>query len=208
MTFSRISLFLMLLFSFIIALVSYRFLALGLDVAFSDMPGQLANRRLAFLLHVSAAPLALVTGGLQLLPRLRSKYPALHRWTGRTYGVAVLVAGLSGLIVANGAAGGVSARLGFGLLSALWLVTTFQGVRYARVRRFADHRRWMIRSFALTFAAVTLRLYLPFFFVNGFSYTQASVFVAWMCWVPNLIAVEWWLRRDRAPLRAGRSLAA
>ena len=53
---------------------------------------------------------------------------------------------------------------------------------------------------SLTFAAVTLRLYLPFFFANGFSYTEASVYVAWMCWVPNLLAVEWWLRRSARPV--------
>ncbi len=195
MTLNRTPVYLMTLLSVLIALASYRFLGMGLEVAFSDMLGHINARHLAFLLHVSFAPLALVTGAIQLYPIIRTKRPVLHRWTGRLYGVSVLLAGVSGLIIAFGAAGGISAQLGFGLLSALWLITTIQGVRLARARRFAEHRRWMIRSFALTFAAVTLRLYLPFFFANGFNYTQASNYVAWMCWIPNLMAVEWWLRR-------------
>ncbi len=195
MTLSRTPLYLMVILSFLIALLSYRFLALGLELSFPDMIGLIQTRRFAFLLHVSFAPLALIFGAMQHMPRLRAKNPALHRWTGRAYGLSVLVAGLSGLVIATGTAGGISTQLGFGLLSVLWLFTTLQGVRYARARQFAQHRRWMIRSFALTFAAVTLRLYLPFFIINGFSYTEASVFVAWMCWVPNLIAVEWWLKR-------------
>ena len=195
MTLTRTPVYLMTLLSVLIALASYRFLGMGLEVAFSDMLGHINARRLAFLLHVSFAPLALVTGAIQLYPINRARRPAFHRWAGRIYGVAVLVAGSAGLVVASGAAGGISAQLGFGLLSTLWLITTIQGVRLARARRFAEHRRWMIRSFALTFAAVTLRLYLPFFFANGFNYTQASNYVAWMCWIPNLMAVEWWLRR-------------
>ena len=53
------------------------------------------------------------------------------------YVLAVLLAGLSGLVVASGAAGGLSGQLGFGLLSVLWLVVTALGVWHARARRFA-----------------------------------------------------------------------
>ena len=199
MTLPRISLFVMVLFSFVIALGSYRFLALGLPMAFQDMLGHIEFRRLAFVTHVSTAPLALVFGSMQLLPSLRARHPAVHRWTGRLYGVSVLLAGLTGLVVASGAAGGLSTQLGFGLLSVLWLVVTALGVWHARARRFAEHRRWMIRSFALTFTGVTLRLYLLIFIGAGFTYTEASVYLAWLGWIPNLVAVEWWLRRRPSP---------
>ena len=197
MTLPRISLFVMVLFSFIIALGSYRFLAVGLPLAFSDMLGHIEARRLAFVTHVSLAPLALVLGSMQLLPWLRSKHPVVHRWTGRLYGVSVLLAGVSGLVVASGAAGGLSAQIGFGVLSVLWLIATALGVWHARGRRFGAHRRWMIRSFAMTFTGVTLRIYLLVFIGAGFTYTEASVYLAWLGWVPNLIAVEWWMRRKR-----------
>ncbi|MFT4961886.1 MAG: hypothetical protein ACI92Z_002980 [Paracoccaceae bacterium] len=53
----------------------------------------------------------------------------------------------------------------------------------------------MIQSFALTFSAVTLRIYLLIFALNGFEYAEASVYLGWICWVPNLVFAEWYLRR-------------
>ena len=62
--------------------------------------------------------------------------------------------------------------------------------------RIAEHQRWMVRSYALTFAAVTLRLEMPFFFIlGGMDYAEVSNYVAWLCWVPNLIIAELYLRR-------------
>jgi hypothetical protein len=51
----------------------------------------------------------------------------------------------------------------------------------------------MIRSFALTFAAVTLRLYLPFPMIWGFEFIEGYRIIAWLCWVPNLLIAELWI---------------
>ena len=57
--------------------------------------------------------------------------------------------------------------------------------------KIEQHRQWMIRSFALTFAAVTLRLWLPFFqIVLNFEFIEAYIIIAWLCWIPNLIVAE------------------
>ena len=64
--------------------------------------------------------------------------------------------------------------------------------------RFDEHLRWMIRSFALTFAAVTLRLYLPFPPMMGFTFVEGYRAIAWLAWVPNLIAAELYWRREPA----------
>ncbi len=56
-------------------------------------------------------------------------------------------------------------------------------------------RVWMIRSYALTFAAVTLRIWLPLSQVAGLPFAQAYPAIAWFCWVPNLIVVEWLILR-------------
>ena len=54
-----------------------------------------------------------------------------------------------------------------------------------------SHRQWMIRSYALAFAAVTLRIYMPFMqAVLGMEFLDAYLIVAWMCWVPNLLVAE------------------
>lgn len=198
--------FWIVLLSIPIALLSYRFLGLGLANSFPDMGGHIELRRLAFITHVTASPIALALGGIQFFPGLRQRHKALHRWIGRIYGLAILLGGLAGLWIALGAEGGISAILGFSILSGLWVAFTARAVWLATNRRIAEHRRWMIRSFALTFAAVTLRLYLPFFFIIGeMSYAQASVFVAWLCWVPNLILVEWWLRRKSTRRQAAQA---
>jgi len=182
--------------SFIMALMSYRFLALGMNDAFPEMIGHITDRKFVFVAHVTAAPIALILGTMNMLDRRRKKRRALHRWTGRAYAVAILIGGLSGLGLAIGASGGLIASFGFGILSILWITTTAQAIRFAVARDFVAHHRWIIRSFALTLAAVTLRLYLPFFIIFGeMTYAQASVWVAWLCWVPNLVLAEWWLRR-------------
>jgi hypothetical protein len=53
----------------------------------------------------------------------------------------------------------------------------------------------MARSAALTCAALTLRLYLPFPPALGFTFAEGYRFIAWACWVPNLLVVEYFLRR-------------
>ena len=55
----------------------------------------------------------------------------------------------------------------------------------------------MIRNYALTFAGVTIRIYLGLFFASGLKFEEFYPSLAWLCWVPNLILVEWWLLPGR-----------
>ncbi|RZJ36326.1 MAG: DUF2306 domain-containing protein, partial [Brevundimonas sp.] len=64
-----------------------------------------------------------------------------------------------------------------------------------RTGDFARHRRWMIRSLALTFAAVTLRIMIPLSMISGLDFAVAYPAIAFLCWIPNLLLVELWLRR-------------
>jgi len=150
---------------------------------------------LAFWAHLGGSWIALATGPLQLNGRLRSRALAFHRWTGRAYIVAVLVGGLGGLALATRSDEGIVTHLGFGTLAVLWLFCTIQG--YRAIRRGDDivHRRWMMRSFALTFAAVTLRNILPLELALGVPFGTAYRIVSWACWVPNLLVAEWFVRR-------------
>ena len=148
--------------------------------------------------HAAAASLALLLGPFQFLDRLRAARPRLHRALGYLYLVlGVAVGGISGLLLSVHSFGGLVSHLGFGLLALLWLFTGVMAVIAAKARRFADHRAWMIRNFALTFAAVTLRLYLPLFFAAGLRFESFYPAVAWLAWVPNLIIAEWWFLRPR-----------
>ncbi len=163
-------------------------------------------------IHVAGAATALLVGPVQFLPSLRARQRGLHRWLGRLYVAGCLIGGVGGLVMAFGATAGPIAGFGFGLLAVIWLITTGQAWQAALDRRFADHRAWMIRSFGLTFAAVTLRLYLPIFPLLGFSFMDGYRASSWLAWVPNLIVAELYLRgaftRGRRPAvgEAGRAL--
>lgn len=104
---------LMAALSFLVALVSYRFVVLGLSGAFPDMIGHIDLRGTAFAAHVVAAPVALATGAIQFFPELRTGRPWLHRWNGRFYGFAVLAGGVGGLVLSVGAADPACCRARF-----------------------------------------------------------------------------------------------
>jgi uncharacterized membrane protein len=147
--------------------------------------------RLAIYAHVFGAAFALLLGPLQFSVRLRKRNPAVHRWSGRVYlGVGVLVGGIAGLVVAFNAFGGTPARIGFACLALAWLYTGACAYRAIRAGNIASHRRWMIRNFSLTFAAVTLRIWLPSSMVLGIDAVLAYQVIAWLCWVPNLVFAE------------------
>jgi uncharacterized membrane protein len=145
---------------------------------------------LAVLAHFGCSAVALAFGPFQFRADLRARRLQLHRWMGRTYVVAVLAGGSAGLALATVAQGGLVAQTGFATLALAWLGTTT--LAYLTIRRGDDvqHRAWMTRSFALTYAAVTLRIYLPLSIASGVPFDDAYRVIAWMCWVPNLLVAE------------------
>jgi hypothetical protein len=153
----------------------------------------------ASTMHVLGGAVVLLTGALQFWPGLRRSLPAFHRWTGRLYLTFVLIGGIGGLVLAPSSDGGVVAHFGFGMLAVLWLFSGGRAWMVIRAGKVQVHREWMMRNFAMTFAAVTLRIHLGLFAVAGIPFDQAYPAVAWLCWVPNLMLVEWYLamKRDR-----------
>ena len=154
--------------------------------------------------HIAGGSVALGLTPFQLWARVRERHPRYHRLAGRAIALAVVVSALAGLGLATTAYGGTSNRWGFGALSIAWLVTTAVAVVAARNRRFTQHREWMVRSAALTMAAVTLRLWMGTLSpIIGFEATYAML--GWLCWVPNLVVAEWWIRTRRTkPALASR----
>jgi uncharacterized membrane protein len=150
------------------------------------------------MVHIGGAATALLIAPFQLARSLRTQRPRAHRLMGRVYVAACVVGGAAGVVLAAGASAGPIASAGFGLLGVAWLGATLMGWRAALARRFADHRAWMIRSFALAFAAVTLRLYLPVSFFMPIPAIEAYRAIAFLCWVPNLIVAETYLQMTRA----------
>ncbi len=160
-----------------------------------SMPHHYPDRIVAAAVHFGVGGLVLLIGPFQFLPGLRARRPAVHRWTGRVYVAGCLASGIAALVMSPYVHTGMVARIGFTLLALGWLATTSLAFVMALRRRFARHRRWMIRSFALTFAAVTLRFYLPLSGVLEIPFETAYPVIAYACWVPNVLVAEWWLRR-------------
>jgi len=187
------------------AIFVYGFMPLGAVVQ-PEMREVFQAERLGIYAHVFGATFALVLGPLQFSTKLRSRYPNAHRWSGRVYLLAgVLVGGIAGLYMAFHAFGGWPARLGFAGLAVAWLYTGYRAYVAIRARDIVSHRRWMTRNFALTFAAVMLRLWLPSAMVAGLPAVLSYQVIAWLCWIPNLIVAE--LLINRSPYMGSPALA-
>ncbi len=158
----------------------------------------------AFNLHIIGGGIALLIGWTQFSRKLRNTYLYIHRAIGKTYVISCTVGGIAALYLAFYATGGVISSLGFGSLAVLWLTTTSKAYFAIRNRSIDTHREWMVRSYALTFAAVTLRIWLPLLqFVVHMEFIPAYQLISWLCWVPNLIVAELIVRSQRrtaAPL--------
>jgi uncharacterized membrane protein len=149
--------------------------------------------------HIVSGTLAIATLPLQVWPWLRKKHPAVHRISGQVYvfaGVIPTTLLIYGLLLLASQTN--ASTLGAVLLTTLWLTTTILGFTTGRRRRYTEHRRWMIRSFALGIAILWTR---PAFDV-AFSVPELAsnldmvqTVVGWAPWLLNLAIAEWWLYR-------------
>lgn len=147
--------------------------------------------------HVAAGIIAMLLGPIQFVPAIRKRLPALHRAGGRVYAAAIAVGAPTGLILSLGTAAGPIAGSGFAVLALLWPTFTFLGIRAAIGKKFAEHRKWMLRSYALTAAGLTLRVMLPLAGLLEIPFLPAYQVIAWISWMTNLALVEYYLRRSR-----------
>lgn len=176
-----------------VALVSYRYVA-----HVGPMPPNIASNRFVrpwIVIHAGGAATALLVGPLQFLPGFRRRRPRLHRWLGRTYVAGCGAGGVAAMVLSAGTVAGPMAAASFVTLDLWWLATTALGTAAAIKGRYAAHRRWMIRSWALTVGAVMLRLYLPASVLLGLDFMVAYRVIAWLAWVPNAVTAEIYLRR-------------
>ena len=154
------------------------------------------------LLHVIGGVTALLVAPLQFVGAIRARWPAFHRAIGRIYVAACAIGAPTGFVLALGSTAGPIAGAGFAVQAVLWAAFTWLAFRAAVEGRFADHREWMLRSYACTAAAITLRLMLPASAFLGLDFFAAYQVIAWLCWTVNLALLEFYIRRNR-PSGAG-----
>lgn len=193
----------MLFLALLLFLVASRYLTLNPDVFFSEQKLVYMAHTTMIVLHVAGAMLAIIIGPFQFLEGMRKgRLLKVHRWLGRTYLIGVLVGGLAGLYMATLSYGGMISHLGFASLAILWLFSGFMAYKHIRNKNLELHREWMTRNYALTFAGVTLRLWLPIFGGFGIEFLTGYLIVSWLCWIPNLFVAQWIIikrRRESQP---------
>ena len=182
-------------FTGLMVLISWQYVPFRLDVAFLNMKQQVIGRwyyQAAFFAHVYTSIWVLIAGIPQFSDYFRCRYPSAHKVIGYLYVLLLLlVAAPSGLVMAWYANGGISSQVSFVLQAVLWFVFTYLAYRYAIEGSWEKHRRFMIRSYALTLSAISLRLF-KWVIVATLAPPPMDTYkvVAWAGWVANLVIAE------------------
>ena len=154
-------------------------------------------------LHFAAGGLILVLGCIQLINAVRRHFPTVHRWLGRVYVAASMLAGVGGLtfIATKGAIGGTVMDIGFGLYGLLMVLAAVQTLRHARARRMELHRAWAVRLFALAIGSWLYRMDYGFWLLlaDGAGHTDTfrgpfDHVMAFFFYLPNLLVAEAFIR--------------
>ena len=127
-------------------------------------------------LHFAMGGVILVLGSIQLMEGVRTRFPAWHRWIGRVYVTACLLAAVGGLVFIGmkGTIGGVVMNIGFGLYGMLMFVAAIATYRYAVGGKLAKHRAWALRLYALAIGSWLYRMDYGFWLLlaDGFGHTR------------------------------------
>lgn len=155
--------------------------------------------RIAFYVHVFSSILALAAGFTQFSNNVLKNHKQLHRTIGKIYVINILLVNFpAGMILAVYANGLLPTKIAFVILDSLWFYFTLRAYIAIRKKKVREHREFMIRSFALTFSAITLRTWkIILSDVLHWDPLTSYMVDAWMGFVPNLLFAEWIIRRKR-----------
>lgn len=153
--------------------------------------------QVAFYTHVMGGVIALLIGPWQFIRSFRQKNWHRHRLLGKIYFYAIMIASPLGFYTAIFADHGLMSKLGFALLAIAWFYTTYRAWRYIQRKDQKRHEEWMIRSFAVTFAAVTFRVWFIPESILGIPFDISYMLNSWLCWMVNLIFAEILILRKR-----------
>lgn len=187
--------------SYLLLLLSVPYLEMRRGVDFlktKQLIYHIKHWRFSFYIHVFTSILIITSGLFQFSKLILAKHPKIHRISGFIYLITtLLISGPSALVMSFYANGGYPAQASFVILSILWLGTTFLAYYFVRQKNYITHGKWMLRSYALTLSAVSLRLYSYAFDFFHFRMDPVDLYIllSWMSWIPNLIIAEILIRR-------------
>lgn len=207
----------------LVLMLASEFIPYSAGLGLSGLLGGEAGHRLISPSHAANAGIfahmiggAVITGlaPLQLIPGIRARWPAVHRWSGRVLVAMALVAGGGGLsyILLYGTVGGPQMSLAFALYGALVIWAALQTIRHARARRLTLHQDWAVRLFFLCIASLLYRVHYGFWHLGtgGIGTTGLEGGMSgwfdrvnnWAFYVPYLLVVELVLWRKQRGLFA------
>lgn len=142
--------------------------------------------------HALAGALVILLAPLQFSDRLRLRFTKLHRVLGRLYVAGVIILAPTGAYIQY-----FQERLGlprsFTVLAvvdaAMLLVTTLVALVFAYKRKIAQHRQWMIRSYAVALVFLEVRFILG---VTGWEQLGVEIVqaVIWSCLAMSLLLAD------------------
>jgi uncharacterized membrane protein len=147
-------------------------------------------RRWGLLLHIAGGVTALAVGIVQLWLGLTNRVATLHRALGKVYVGVITVASIAGFYLSLTISGNPPYASGLFFLCVAWVVTTTMAVLAIRRRDLPQHREWMMRSYAVTFAFVTFRFGVDALASQGLAISDAQAIMAWACWAIPLLLLE------------------
>ena len=189
------------IFFYLMLAITLRYFPISPDVAFlqikqseiSSVPAYFS----IFYIHVCSSAFTLLAGFTQFSNTILRKYPSIHKRIGIVYVyTVVLLSAPSGIYIGYFANGGITSKISFMILGILWLLFTILGIQMIKIGRKSAHEKWMLRSFALAFSAITLRLW-KVILVFLFHPPPMDVYriIAWLGWIPNLLIIEWYIAK-------------
>lgn len=145
-------------------------------------------------IHIGGGMLAMASGtGLWFTSRKQKRF-GVHRWIGRFYGLSVLVGGVAGACIAPWSIGGTVTVFGFLGLATVWMYFTARAVVLAMKGDIAGHQRAAAFSLAVTFSALTFRMFLLIPLLTSLPFIPVYRFGSWACWIINIGLVALFLR--------------
>lgn len=150
-----------------------------------------SSRRWWLLVHISTGIVALLTGPVQLWLGLAQQRVEVHRRLGVIYMASVAVSALTAYYLAFNTTLGFVFAAGLTGLATAWLLTT--GLALVAVKRvlYDQHKEWMIRSYVMTTAFVTFRLFFNVLGAVGVgTRAERAAAMAWFCWAIPLLLSE------------------
>ncbi|UII19889.1 DUF2306 domain-containing protein [Fulvivirga ligni] len=176
-------------------LITLQYFPLRFDVAFLNIKQEVISHgyyKIAFFSHVYTSIFVLICGIFLFSKSIRRTWPMVHKIGGKVYVLLILlIASPSGLIMAFHANGGFYSQLSFTLQAILWFVFTYLAFKYIKNGEISEHRKFMMRSYALTLSAISLRLF-KWIIVTSLALPPMDTYkiVSWAGWVFNILLVE------------------